>query len=336
MKVIFLTEASQSPSTRFRVVQYIPELKKRHFDITVREIPKRLSPRLRLINTLSSFDVVVLQRRLFQWWILWLIRKKSGVLVYDFDDAVLFRDSNSADLESRSRLGRFKNTLKTADLVIAGNEYLKKLCVPFAKKTEVVATGIDVQKYRQKPQAERSSCVTVGWIGTRSNLIYLKDLIEPINRLYESRRDLKLKIVCDGFIDGFACPLEKKIWTEHDEVNDIQSFDIGVLPLIDDKWTRGKCALKLLQYMSCGLASVSSRTEVTSRIIRDGTNGFLASGDTEWLEKLTLLVERADKRISLGVSARKSLSGAYDAETISRTYARLFEGVLASKRRSAE
>jgi Glycosyltransferase len=119
----------------------------------------------------------------------------------------------------------------------------------------------------------------------------------------------------------------KKIWEKEDEVKDIQSFDIGIMPLIDDKWTKGKCALKLLQYMSCGLASVSSTTDVTSYIIKDGVNGFLASTNSQWLEKIKFLLENPDKLKTVGGEARKSIDGKFDSKTIALKYAAVFEDV---------
>ena len=325
IRIIFLTEPLDSPSTRFRVLQYTPELRKLDFNLTVREIPKGISSRLKLINSLSSYDIIFLQRKLFQWLTLWYVRRRSKVLIYDFDDAMLFRDSNAPTFHSRTRLRRFKHTLRYADLVIAGNEYLKKLSLPFARKVFVMPTAIDTQTYTQKPLPNNSSPLTIGWVGSKPNLIYLRQLIKPINKLYAMKKNFRFKIVCDGFIDGFECPLEKKLWKKKDEVKDIQSFDIGVFPLLDDMWTRGKCALKLLQYMSCGVPSVSSATKVTSDIVKDGINGFLASTDSQWLEKIELLIENPEKRKCIGREGRRSLNGSFDSKTIALKYAALFK-----------
>lgn len=330
ISIIFLVEPFSSPSTRFRVLQNIPELEALNFNITVREIPRSIGSRLRLINTLSSYDIVLLQRKLFQWWFLRYIRSKSKILIYDFDDAVLFRDSNAPHFHSGSRLKRFRHTLKYADLVLSGNQYLKDLSLPFAKKVSVVSTGIDTDAYFQKPLPDPSSSTTIGWIGSKPNLIYLKHLTEPINALYGATHDFRLKVVCDDFIQGFECPVENKRWKKEDEVGDIQSFDIGVFPLPDDRWTKGKCAMKLLQYMSCAVPSVSSANEVTSAIVKDGFNGFLASNTSQWMEKLKFLIENPDKRTAIGTEGRKSIAGRFDARTIARNYAGLFEDAVAS------
>jgi hypothetical protein len=123
---------------------------------------------------------------------------------------VLFRDSNAPKFHSLSRLKEFKYTLKHADLVISGNDYLKTLSLPFAKQIVVIPSGIDTQIYIPRPSYDHPPTVTIGWIGSKPNLIYLEQLIEPVNKLYSTTKNFRLKIVCDDFIDGFECPVEKK------------------------------------------------------------------------------------------------------------------------------
>jgi len=326
LKIIFLTEPLNSPSTRFRILQFKSEFAKHNMDITVAPIPKKLILRINLFNSLPRYDVVVIQRKLFQRLQFFYLRIKSKFLFFDFDDAILFRDSNASDFHSGSRLGRFKYTAKKADLIIAGNEYLKELATKFNARVVVIPTGINTKLYAPRYTNDKDSPVTLGWIGSQPNLIYLKTLIEPVNKLYEVHKNIKIKIVCDDFIDGFACPVEKKIWVEGDEIADIQTFDIGLSPIIEDKWTKGKCALKLLQYMSCGIPSVSSNTAVTSKIIKNGVNGFLVSSQNDWFEKLKILVENYNMKKVMGANARQSLVGVYDEESIVAQYAALFQG----------
>lgn len=330
LKVIFLTEPINSPSTRFRILQFISEFERLSIDITVSPIPKGIFPRLKLFNTLPAFDIAVLQRKLFQPWILSYLKMKAKVLFFDFDDAIMFRDSNAADFHSTSRQNRFKDTARKVDLVITGNDYLKELAQPFNNNVVVIPTGINTQLYTPGKGHESDRPLTLGWIGSQPNLMYLQTLIEPINRLYSVNKNFRLKIVCDGFIDGFHCPTENKIWRKEDELADIQSFDIGLSPLTDDKWTRGKCALKLLQYMACGLSSVSSATAVTAKIIQDGHNGFLAANPTEWFEKLQVLTENPAQSRAMGLTARQSLLGFFDEKTIAEKYSALFHQRISS------
>ncbi|NPA24259.1 MAG: glycosyltransferase family 4 protein, partial [Deltaproteobacteria bacterium] len=157
------------------------------------------------------------------------------------------------------------------------------------------------------------------------NLVYLETLVEPLNRLYEKRRDFTLKVVCDAFPQGFECPVEKVAWSPENEVKELQSFDIGLMPLADDPWTKGKCAFKLLQYMACGRSAVASESEVTREIISDGENGFLASDPAAMVAVIERLLDEPEKLAAIGNAARNSLIGRYDQATVASLYAGLFK-----------
>lgn len=322
-RIIYLTLPKLAPSFRFRVHQYLNEIEKHGFRVTVKEIPKGTIQRIRLANTLTEYDVVVLQKRLFQPWFVWFLRNKAKTLVYDFDDAVMYRSSMHGSKHSANRKRRFRSIVSKADIVVAGNNYLKSMADAYARQTVVIPTGIDIDSYL--PHRQQSQTITIGWIGSKTNLNYLKDLIEPLNKLYMSFPNFRLKVVCDGFVEGFKCPVVKKVWCEEDEVSDIQSFDIGVLPLKDDYWTKGKCALKLLQYMSCGLASVSSNLMFISSIIKHGHNGLLSNSIEQWYENLIVLLRKPQLRERMGNYARLSVEGKFDIKTISRKYVEVFD-----------
>lgn len=328
IQVIFLIVSHTMPSSRFRVKQYLGYLNELGIEPVVREIPKKLFERLRLFRSLSSYDIVFLQKRLFQKWLLKLIRMNSHTLVYDFDDAVLYRDSNSRNFNSFTRRTRFVNTVTYADHVIAGNPYLKHIADRYSANVTVIPTGIDADRYVPTAEADVTPPFTIGWIGSRSNLMLLKQLVAPLNELYRLCPNFRLKIVCDDFIDGFDCPVEKKLWREEDEIADIQSFHIGVMPLVENQWTKGKCALKLLQYMACGLPSVATATAVTSAMIREAENGFLIHEPSQWVEKLKFLLENSEHFHRLGQNARCTIMGRYDARTVAGMYADVFHGLL--------
>ena len=326
--IIYLTLPPNAPSARFRVYQYLNEIKKHGFSVTLKEIPKSTIQRIRLFNSLTGYDIVFLQKRLMQSWFVKLLRKRAKALVYDFDDAILYRSSDAKNKHSANRKRRFSRTVGCADVVIAGNDYLKRLAQPYAKSTVVIPTGIDIDRYL--PSSKPNQVLTIGWIGSSSSLIFLKDLIEPINKLYRQNPSFQLKVVCDDFIEGFECPVINKIWSEPDEIRDIQSFDIGLLPMRDDHWTKGKCALKLLQYMSCELPSVSSNTEFVASIINDGDNGLLADDPEQWQKQLHRLLEEGELRAGLGHQARSSIIGTFDIQTIGQQYIAAFKRAIGS------
>ena len=326
MKIIFLTASFKTPSTRYRVLQNLDAWRELGFEVEAVPLPKANRKRLELLVRLSSYDVVVLQKRLLHRHTLFILRRFCRRLVYDFDDAVMYSDSNRDEFYSPRKMARFTATVRAADLVVAGNDYLAAEALKArARKVAVVPTGVDC-KYFSPPPAEVTPArpLTLGWIGSRPNLVYLETLVEPLNRLYEKRRDFKLKVVCDVFPEGFACPVEKVAWSAADEVEALQSFDIGLMPLVEDPWTRGKCAFKLLQYMACGRCAVASDSAVTREIVTPGENGFLARDPEEMAAVIDRLLDEPEKLAPIGANARRAVLGRYDHETVARTYAGFF------------
>ena len=328
MKILFLTASFKTPSVRFRILQNLVIWRDLGLDVEAVPLPKSNWRRLKLLQKLPLYDIVFLQKRLLHRHSLYLLRQRARILVYDFDDAVMFSDSNGEDFVSQRKSRRFSAVARSADLLCAGNDYLKKQALEAgARRVEVVPTGVDCDYFTPDFACSEdlsSRPLTVGWIGSRANLVYLKALAKPLNRLFEMRRDFKLAIVCDDFIDDFHCPVEKIRWSADREVDDLRGFDIGVMPLVEDPWTKGKCAFKLLQYMACGLPAVASATAVTRKIIKSEKSGLLASDPEVMVDKIAWLLEHRQALPAVGRQARQAILGIYDSQTIARRYAELF------------
>jgi len=332
MKILFLTASLKTPSTRFRILQNLEIWRGLGLEVTSLPLPKNNWARCKLLYTLPNYDIVVLQKRLLHRHTFLLLRRRAKVLLYDFDDAVMFSDSNKEGNFFSERKGRrFAAVAKSADLLLAGNEYLKEQALSAgARRVAVVPTGVDCNFFTPGSASESAkksvdSCLNIGWIGSKANLIYLKTLAQPLNLLYKKRQDFKLTIVCDDFTDVFACPVEKISWSAANEVADIQNFSIGIMPLADDPWTKGKCAFKLLQYMACGLPAVASATAVTRKIIEPLQNGLLAVTPVAMVEKIEWLLDNRQALPELGRQARRSIIGVYDSETVASLYAEIFK-----------
>jgi len=325
VKVLFLTASFTTPSTRYRVLQNLAAWRQLGLEVAAVPLPKDNRKRLKLLFRLPGYDVVVLQKRLLHRHTLFLLRRFCRKLVYDFDDAVMYSDSNRGEFFSPRKEARFTAVARSVDLMVAGNDYLAREALKArARRVAVVPTGVDCDYFR--PPAESrppARPLTLGWIGSQPNLVYLETLAEPLNRLYEKRRDFTLKVVCDAFPQGFECPVEKVSWSAENEVKELQSFAIGLMPLADDPWTNGKCAFKLLQYMACGLTAVASASEVTQKIVTPGKNGFLARDAAEMAAIIDGLLDEPEKLAAVGNAARSSLIGRYDHETVARAYAEL-------------
>ncbi|RLB72581.1 MAG: hypothetical protein DRH03_04435 [Deltaproteobacteria bacterium] len=330
MKILFLTASLKTPSTRFRVLQNLEIWRGLGLEVAALPLPKNNWARCKLLYILPNYDIVVLQKRLLHRHTFSLLRRRAKILLYDFDDAVMFSDSNKeGDFFSEHKSLRFAAVAKSADLLLAGNEYLKTQALSAgARRVEVVPTGVDCNFFTPGSESAKKSVdsrLNVGWIGSKANLIYLKALAQPLNLLYKKRQDFKLTIVCDDFTDVFACPVEKISWSAANEVTDIKNFSIGIMPLADDPWTKGKCAFKLLQYMACGLPAVASTTAVTRKIIEPLQNGLLAETPAAMVEKIVWLLDNRQLLPELGRQARRSIVGVYDSETIALSYAEIFK-----------
>jgi glycosyltransferase involved in cell wall biosynthesis len=328
-RIVYLVPELGSVSVRHRVDVFVPALQQRGWTVERVAIPRGLVARLRLFRSLRSAGVVVLVRKLFRPMQLRLLRRSSRRLIFDFDDAVLYRDSNREQRMSRLRERMFRETVSACDRVLAGNGYLAKLAGEFGGTASVVPTCIDDERITPRLDAGPVvGRVVIGWIGSRSTLVYLETL-RPVFKRLASRfpNAVVLKVVADDFPADMGLDVERKRWAEPDEADDLRSFDIGVMPLIDDLWTRGKCGFKLLQYMAAGAASVASPVGVNAEIIRSGDNGFLAGDEDEWLSALSGLIDDADLRRSMGLRGRESLRGRYTVRDWTEQYVSLIEEV---------
>ncbi len=309
MQVAFLIKKFESPSSRYRVLQYLPYLKKMGYVCTVLRIPPRLPARLFTFRKTSSFDLVVLQKKLLTPLEFWLLRRYNKSLIYDFDDAVMYRDSQHTNPYSWQRRRRFNHTVNHATWVIAGNQYLRQQ-VPHSR-VSIIPTPIDMQRYRAKTYQKGEKPVTLGWIGSKSTLHYLvhfKEVLEGIGRVFAN---VQLKIVSDTFFSCQQLKVIKKPWTYQEEIEDLHSFDIGLMPLSDDPWSRGKCAFKLLQCLAVGVPVVASPVGMNCEIVHNHKNGFLAHNEHEWFEWLKLLIQEPDLRRRLGQEGRNLVKTDY-------------------------
>ncbi len=322
MQVAFLIIGFEAPSSRYRVLQYLPYLREMGHVCTLFRIPARLHTRIFTFRKMSYFDLVVLQKKLLTPLEFWLLRGYSKCLIYDFDDAVMHRDSQHTNLYSWQRRRQFNRTVNNADWVIAGNAYLRQE-VPHSR-VSIVPTPIDMQRYRAKVYEDGEKLVTLGWIGSKSTLPYLVDLKEVLERIGRDFVNVQLKIVCDTFFDCQHLKVIKKTWNYEEEIEDLHSFDIGLMPLSDDPWSRGKCAFKLLQYLAVGVPVVASPVGMNREIVHNHKNGFFARNEHEWFTWLKLLIHEPNLRKRLGQEGRELVKTDYALRLHSQTMGNLF------------
>ena len=314
MKVAFLIHSLEVNSCRYRVLQYLPYLKQKGIEISTHFYRRNWMDKLKFYNTLGQYDVLYVHRRLFPPLEFWYLRKKARKIIYDFDDALMYRSSGSKSPYSFSRRIKFASLMKRVDFVVAGNQFLRSEVLPYNRNVEVIPTSVDLSHYSLKRAFPSEGPTMIGWLGSGSTLKYLRTLLPTFEKLYQEYPHFQLKIVCDQFLESGRVPMIKKRWTSEEEQADLESFDIGIMPLSNDLWSQGKCGLKILQYYSVGIPVICTPVGVNRDLVEDGVNGFWARNEEEWKKSILRLIKEEGLRKEMGLKGRKAVEKAYSLE----------------------
>jgi glycosyltransferase involved in cell wall biosynthesis len=260
------------------------------------------------LGTGPTADVVLIQRKLLPRWQLQLVRWKSPMLLYDFDDAVFVRDSYSRKgLHSKSRLRRFQATVRAVDGVLAGNAFLQRQAREAGATglVEVVPTCVDPESYPIAEHRRAGEGVQLVWIGSSSTLHGLEKTRDLLENIGAHCPGLNLKLICDRFLRLAKMHVLDCPWKESREAIDLATADIGISWLPDDPWSSGKCGLKVLQYMAAGLPVVANRVGVQAGLVSHGKTGFLATTPSEWVQAINRLAHDPGLRRQMGQAGRR-------------------------------
>jgi glycosyltransferase involved in cell wall biosynthesis len=255
--------------------------------------------------------------------------------VFDVDDAIYVRKprrlGEPAD-ESLWRRRKFAATCRAVDVVAAGNEVLAGVARESARAVEIFPTSIDVAAYQASAAGREGAgaAVTIVWIGSPENLTYLEMIRPALGRLTVRHPDLKLKVICSRFPDWPEINVERALWSEATEAAALAAAQIGVMPLSDDAWSRGKCAFKLLQYMAASLPCVASPVGANTEAVIDGFNGFHAAADVDWERSLERLIVSAPLRARLGANGRAHVARRYSMRAYQTEYVALLARLAAA------
>ena len=310
-KVLFLIQGFSVAASRYRVLQYIPYLESKGVETKVSLYPRTLKENFQFFNELSQYDIVFLQRKRFNQPRLGLLRRRAKRILYDFDDSVMYRNSKAKDPISSTRRRRFVQMVKNSDFIIAGNEFLRSQVLPFNQNVEVIPTAINQERYDLRTYSVQQERVTLGWIGDHGSIHYLEKMRPIFDRISAKYPHVELKIVSDTFFDCDRMKVIKKKWSSEEEVADLQGLDIGLMPLVDDPWSWGKCGLKIIQYQGVGVPVVCTPVGINKDLVEDGSNGFWAMTADEWEEKLSLLIENPGLREQMGREGRRRVLEKY-------------------------
>ncbi len=251
-------------------------------------------------------DVIWIARRLLPPFKLAQLLTLNPNLVFDFDDALWLRSSRRGSGWALSKAFKFNNTLECSRAVMAGNEFLADAAsrVTDPRKVHLVPTTVNRDWYAARPQPQHKEFV-VGWIGSRSTLPYLLRLRPVFEGFHALGIPWRLKVVSDHFPDWSHLPLERKPWRRNEEEADLHDMDVGINPLTDDDWSRGKCALKAVQTLAAGVPVCASPVGVNTDLLIEGQTGFLCSTASEWVEALETLARNRSQAHAMGMKGRE-------------------------------
>jgi glycosyltransferase involved in cell wall biosynthesis len=293
-----------------------------------------LGRRWRHLGRLRDYDIVFVQREALLLGTDWFERaaRRSGArLVFDFDDSIWLQNASDAN----RRLAWLKRPSKTAeliamaDLVLAGNAYLADYAREFSDRVEIVPTTIDTDAYVCEPASRNGDAVNIGWTGSVTTIQHFNLIVPVFRRLRERYGDaVRFEVIGDGSYRNEELGIQGCDWAAATEVHDLAEFDIGVMPLPDDEWARGKCGLKGLQYMALEIPTIMAPVGVNAEIIDDGKNGFLAADEDEWVEKLTALIESDELRRGLGRAGRRTVEERYSVRSQRNRYISLLKRLV--------
>jgi glycosyltransferase involved in cell wall biosynthesis len=328
-----------SPGQRFRLEQWAPRLRESGVEIRfepfesaelnrviyshgntlqkARLIAGAFMRRISALREVRNYDVAYVFREaallgpaIFERWI-W----RTGVpLIFDFDDAVFvpyFSPSNGC-LSLLKCPGKARTTCRISAHVMAGNAYLADYAQKVNRNVTIIPTTIDTDKYTVESRLQFRGPLTIGWSGSHSTVQHLDTLRDALSML-ASKETFRLKVIGAARYHLEGVVVDSIPWKSTTEIADLRSIDIGIMPLPDNRWSQGKCGLKALQYMSLGIPTVCSQTGVNSVIIRDGQNGYTASSNLEWVDKLSRLLHSPDLRARLGAAGRATVEEHYSA-----------------------
>ncbi len=338
MHIVGLVEHPDHVCARYRLAAFQPHLESAGHQLELRAVPRGFWSRLRLWWSLRKADVVVVQRRLLAGLHRTLLRRNARRLIFDFDDAIYRRDSYSAKHnESSIRLRRFIAMLHAADRVVAGNDHLGTEAGRFvsAERIRVVPTCVDPASY---PLAEHQRCgegVRLVWIGSSSTLRGLERKQPLIDVIAREVPGVQLQVICDRFPRFKTMPVIATPWSQLNETQHLAEADIGISWMPADRWSEGKCGLKVLQYMAAGLPVVANAVGVQARMIRHGETGFLVETPDQWVAAIRRLAGDPGLRRRMGRAGRRVVEREYSVTRGAQLWLEVLGTLEAARRRLA-
>jgi glycosyltransferase involved in cell wall biosynthesis len=356
-KILFVVNhrKDRSPGQKFRFEQYIPYLEQNGFECDFSPLLDEQDDnlfyskgnyfgkfkiflkvnRIRIINwiKMNHYDIIFVFREAMMTGSTFFEKRFSGSkakMIFDFDDSIWISTVSEGNkkLSFLKNAGKTKRIIKLADIVFAGNEYLAKYARQYNSNVVIIPTTIDTSVY-QPVVKSNSDTICIGWTGSFSTIKHFEyrlNALARIKRKYGAK--VYFKVIGDPSYYNQLLEIKGLPWKSDTEVMDLKEMDIGIMPLPDDEWAKGKCGLKGLQYMALSIPAIMSPVGVNTEIIKDGINGFLADSEDEWYEKLSSLIESFELRKKMGEEGRKTVVENYSVEANKHLYLHYLKSLL--------
>lgn len=331
MRVAAFTGGHNVPSARFRVRQYVEPLQ--HFGIELDEVAlktsayppagrlarpvwgmQRLAELSRAIASNRNADVTLLQREMISSFKT-LESFTTSPRILDVDDAVHLQRGG----------GFARKIAQSCDRVIAGNSFLADYYSRWNRDVVILPTAVDSDIYVPAEKKSDQQVLVIGWIGTSANFPFLLEIEAALGQFLSATPGAHLKIISNmspNFQQIDPTRWSFSAWSEANEVADIQSMDIGIMPLADNEWARGKCSFKMLQYMACGLPVVVSPVGMNADVLQQGDLGVAAASNNDWVDGLQMLAQSATRRAEMGQAGRQVIDRHYAVKALAPQLAR--------------
>ena len=356
-KILFIAHhrIDRSPGQRYRFEQYFSFLQKNGVSCELANIIsaeddkvlyasgkyhkkaviglRAIINRYNQLKTIDEFDLVVIYREAILTGSIFFEKKlaKKGIpILFDFDDAIWVKDVSQGNksLSFLKNANKIKEILPLCNHVTAGNAYLKNFASQYNKNVTIIPSTIDTSKYLElKPRPKE--IITIGWVGSHTTIKHFETIVPVLIKLREKYKEkIAFKVIGDPLYCNSDLDIKGIAWDNKKEVEFFNMLDIGVMPLPEDEWTKGKCGMKGLLYMSVNKPAVMSSVGMNSEIIANGVNGFLADTPEEWFDVLSKLIEDENLRKTIGLAGRKTVEEKYSMNSQKEKYLDLYLSLM--------
>jgi glycosyltransferase involved in cell wall biosynthesis len=326
MNLLVITNNPRRASFRQRIEAYFDILRDSGIGCEVGKLPTGIWRRGTFLKQAAHFDGVLLHKKGLNLVDAFWLRKYAKKVIYNFDDAVMYSEKKP-ERDNTRHFRAWRRTVKIADMVITGSPYLAECAQRFNGNVKVLPIGIKVSDYSTDRPVESDGKVRLVWIGSKSTLHYLLQIRAVLEEIGARFGDVILRVISDDFPDLEKMPVEKRLWSVLTRGVELATSDIGLAPLPEDRFTKGKCSFKVLEYAAAGLPAVASPVGTNTQHVCDDITGFLAANKQEWFEKICRLVKDRQLRKKMGGAAREYAKN-FDISLIGKQFVELIADCL--------